>query len=170
MTQQRRILPALILLVVLLFVSAILGPRGDAQTGQSPQGQSFSNKQVTYTPTQLGVNALTLPSSSTTADSTIINSPAITEMTLLVTCTQNYSINVKVFAEDGTTAFQSYALVTGITANTNVALFIGNETPHAATSGTAAQAMRLPQRALSFSFTNASASAGTCTARLITTY
>jgi len=124
-------------------------------------------------PAQLGVNALTEPGSGTTALSSIIDTRGAKQATLNVNCTQGtITLNVQTYAEDGATTLALIAPITGAAAAANIQLVIGSESNPASNTvaPTANIIIRLPQRALAFSFTNASVTAGTCTARLFLSY
>lgn len=148
--------------ILLLFVSAA------AQNSITGGPVNF----VSYSPTQLGVNALTEPASGTTALSNIIDTRGVKQATLLATCTQgNWTINVTVYAEDGTTTWNAGSnAATAIGAGIQNILYIGSESTSNVAGGTNGNLVRFPQRAIAFSFTNASATPGTCTARLFVAY
>jgi hypothetical protein len=128
-------------------------------------------------PAQLGFSAITEPGSGTnggvSALSNIIDTTGAVAATLHVTCTQgNFSVNIQTYAEDGTTTLPLITPVSAIAANANVALSIGEQANPTANTGTVSTTaiLRLPQKAISISTTNASVTAGTCTARLLLSY
>lgn len=125
-----------------------------------------------YGAAALGVNAITEPSSGTTALSAIVDTRGAREATINAVCTTGpWTINVQTYAADGVTAFALAVPVTAIAANTNTAMSIGSEANPATSGGTlsATALVRFPQRAIAFSFTNSGA-AGTCTAVLFLSY
>jgi hypothetical protein len=143
----------------------------------SPGGYSCSadlvgavERFVSCNPTDLGMNAITLPASGTTSLSNVIDTRGVKSLSLWSNCSQGYTINVQPYAEDGSTPLTLYGENTGVTAGN----FLWSGMSENATwngSGTLATALlRLPQRALAFSFTNGGATAGTCTARLFLAY
>lgn len=128
-------------------------------------------------PAQLGVSALTEPGSGSnggvSALSSIIDMRGVTEATLLATCTQgNWSVNVQTYAEDGTTTHALITPVSALAANALLSLTIGEESNPSSNLGTLSTTalVRFPQRAIAISTTNASVTAGTCTARLLLSY
>jgi hypothetical protein len=146
-------------------------PRLGAQQGH-PQCVA-SGPAGSCSPAQLGINTLTEPGVGTSALSSIIDMRGVTELGLFGSCTQgNVTINVQTYAEDGTTAAALVSPVSAIAGAAQFALFLGEESNPATNIGTlsATAFVRMPERALAFSFTNANASAGTCTARLILSY
>lgn len=122
-----------------------------------------------YSPADLAMNAVTLPASAVTTDSTTVNMVGVTKATLFVNCTQSTSVAVKAFNEDGTTVFGTYTLFTAVAAGAQQIYFASELTPNA-TSGTTSAAFRLPQRAISINATNGTATPGTCTMRLAVGY
>lgn len=129
-----------------------------------------------YTPTQLGVNALTEPGAGTSALSNVIDTRGVKEARLSYSCTAGaITVNVQTYNNDSgnplTTALVSP--VSGVAAATAADLYIGSESNPAVDTGTLATppagVVRFPQPFLAFSFTNAGV-AGTCTARLFLTY
>ena len=151
------------------------GPLADSVTTCQPSGNFTACPPVT-----LGVNALTLPGSGTSTLSSIIDTQGAKQATLHYTCTQGtVSVNVQTYAEDGLlngapapTALALVTPVSAVAANANGILQLGSESNPTVNTGTLSGTaiLRLPQRALAFSFTNAGASAGTCTARLFLSY
>jgi hypothetical protein len=122
-----------------------------------------------FSPLQLGVSAITLPASGTTSLSGIIDTRGAKETTLAFVCTQGaVTVNVQEYAEDGVTPLALVSPLSAVALNTQTQLTIGSESNPSSSSGTLSSSalVRLPQRAVAFSFTNASAVAGTCTARL----
>jgi hypothetical protein len=144
-----------------------------AQKAADPKYQLSGNGMIKVSPADLGVNALTEPGSGTTASSSIIDLTGARAFTLKFSCTQGaITVNTTTYAEDGTTALTTGAPVSAVAAATNTDLYVGTEQDLTATTGTLSTTfkLRLPQKAISFTFTNASASAGTCTARLFLVY
>lgn len=161
--------------IVILFIAVLssgLIPV-HAQKAADPKYQLSGNGMMKVSPADLGVNALTEPGSGTTAASSIIDLTGARALTLKFSCTQGaITVNTTTYAEDGSTALTIGAPVSAVAANTNADLYISTEQDLQATTGTVSGTfkMRLPQKAVSFTFTNASASAGTCTARLFIVY
>lgn len=126
--------------------------------------------QVTYTPTELGLNAVTLPISSTTGLSAKIDLAGAKEITIFATCGQIFDIRVAVLAEDNTTVLQTLAVVTAVPAAGGF-LTVGSEAPANVTAGTLAIAgLRTPLRGVQLQFNNTTANASTCTARALVQY
>lgn len=165
------------LLILLACTLALLAQNGSVNVA----GASLPGAEITrvvpgtfasLSPTQLGVNLLTEPGSSASALSNIIDTRGVKQATLLATCTQgNWTVNVSTYAEDGTVWNNAEQVITAIPAG-NVGHFeFGSERVVLANVGTvSAQGWNFPQRAIAFSFTNASVTAGTCTARLFLAY
>ncbi len=127
------------------------------------------NAIVAYTPTQFYENAVTLPASSTTAGSLIVNTARVHQATLSMNCTQITNVNIIVYAEDGVTQLGSYAFVTGVAAGWQQ-IFIASELAPNTTSGTVAVNVRFPQPYVQVSFFNTTATPGTCSARWYSFY
>ncbi len=147
----------------------VLGGGSTVASVCTPSGSAF----VSCNPTQLGVNALTEPGSGTTALSTIIDTRGAKQATISFSCTQGaITLNVQEYAEDGSTALALVSPLSAVAASTNAQLTMGSESNPNSNTGTLSTSalVRLPQRALAFSFTNASVTAGTCTARLFVSY
>lgn len=139
-------------------------PSGVSGISTAPPGST-----AILTPTQLGVNALTEPGSSTSALSSIIDTRGVRELTLMYSCTQGaITINVQTYADDGSTTLALVSPISAVAAATNATLHLGSEVNPTGNTGTISgtAVLRLPARAVAFSFTNASATPGTCTARL----
>ena len=92
-------------------------------------------------------------------------------------CTQPVKLTINVYTADDTanpqpqnfTLYGSYDLATGIPAAAHQ-IYVATELAPNTTGGTLASTVRLPQAAISFSETNAGATAGTCTDRLAVKY
>ena len=171
---MRRILPIVVLALLTVVGIAWLDPQlTAAQSGpQFCNGGSPSGNFCSFSPAQLGVSALTAPMGGTTALSNIIDTRSAKSATLLASCTTGANtINVQTYAQDGTTADALIVPVSAITATNKVQLYLSTDANPAASEGTvsATGILRLPQRALAFSFDNAGA-AGACTARLFLGY
>lgn len=142
-------------------------------TGAPPANQlQTSGTFTSYSPVQLGVSALTEPAAGTSALSSIIDTRAAREAILKFSCTAGaVTVNVQTYAEDGVTALGLISPLSAVAAATNTDLTLGSESNPTASTGTVSTTalLRLPQRALAFSFTNAGG-AGTCTARLMLSY
>jgi hypothetical protein len=144
-----------------------------AQKAADAKYQLSGNGMIKVSPADLGVNALTEPGSGTTAASSIIDLTGARAFTLKFSCTQgNITVNLTTYAEDGTTALATGAPLSAVAAATNTDLYVPTEQDIGATGGTLSTTfkVRLPQKAVSLTFTNASASAGTCTARMFIVY
>lgn len=165
--------------IALLAACALIGffgPSPDRVEAQAAptycQGGTPSGNNCSFSPTQLGVNALTEPGTGTSALSSIVDVRSAREATLAYACTMgNVTVNVQTYAEDGSTTLALVLPVSAVAAAANGLLSIGSESNPAVNTGTLSSTaiLRLPQRALAFSFTNAG-SAGTCTARLSLQY
>jgi hypothetical protein len=129
------------------------------------------NGMLKVSPADLGVNALTEPGSSTSALSSIIDLTGATSLTLKFSCTQgNITLNVQTYAEDGTTTLALIPVLSAVPAATNTDFYATISNDIQSSGGTLGTKFRLPQKAIAFSFTNASATPGTCTARMFTEY
>lgn len=166
------------LLVTVLAVSlaSFARPQQPPPVTQTPNvAQSFGltcggtllGNSCTYTPTSLGFNAVTLPASTVTANSNIVNMRGVRVATLAMSCTQSFTMDVNEYAEDGATLLRSDAVATAVA--TNGAYYFG-ETGTAILGGTGSAAVRLPEPYLSFYATNGGATPGTCTGRLYVEY
>lgn len=191
-----RIMAAIIVLTVVGFGFAMLAgpaPSVSAQTSaQFPDVDKNGkpliprpNPFVMWSPIDLGHNAVTLPASNVTTNTNIVPTGGATALTYFVSCTQIAKVTINVYTADdlakpqafnpapsnGYTLFGSYDLVTAVPAAANQ-VFIGTELAPSVTGGTlpANTAFRLPQAAVSFSETNAGATPGTCTGRLMVKY
>lgn len=133
--------------------------------------------QVAYSPTDLAHNGVTLPASGATANTAIVRMGAAREMTYFVNCTQTVKVTINVYTADDQssstpnfTLYGTYDVVTGVAAGPQQ-VFIATELAPNVTSGTlTTSVIRLPQLAVSFFETNAGATAGTCTGRLMVGY
>jgi hypothetical protein len=132
---------------------------------------------LSYSPDQLGADAITLPLNGTTADTNIIDTRGVKEATVFWICnfstTGTVGLNVLLYDEDGATVFGEYTgLVSAIGTAQPIFVYFGSESNYTAQAGTlASTSMRLPQRALAFSWTESGGSTGgTCTARLFLQY
>ncbi|MBV9073871.1 MAG: hypothetical protein JOZ10_09585 [Acidobacteria bacterium] len=124
---------------------------------------------VIYSPADLAHSAVTLPASGTTAASAVVNMSAVTKSTLYVNCSQIVNVQVNTYKEDGVTIDGTYTVVTNLPAGAQQ-VYIASELAPNSTGGTVSTNVRLPQRAFSFQEVNTTASAGTCTDRLIVGY
>jgi hypothetical protein len=130
------------------------------------------NPAMLYAPALLGVNALTEPAAGTSALSNIVDTRGAKEATLSFVCTAGaVTLNVQEYAEDGSTTLALVSPLSAVAAATNAQITFGSESNPSSNVGTLSTAalVRLPQRAVAFSFTNAGG-AGTCTARLFLAY
>lgn len=169
---KRLVISMLIVLVVGMAVWAQVSTSGTQSVGPTI-GPNQKGMFYSYAPAQLGINALTEPGSSTSALSNIIDTREAKQMTLHFICTQGaVTLNVQTYAEDGSTTLALVIPVTAVAAATNATLNIGSDGNPATNTGTLSTTafIRFPQRAVAFSFTNASATPGTCTARLFVAY
>ncbi len=131
---------------------------------------------ISYSPSDLSHGSITLPASAATPNTSIIKTGAATKMTLFVNCTQAVNLSVNVYIADDQsgsspnwTLYATYPLVTGIAAGAHQ-VYIATELAPNSTSGTVVTSFRLPQIALSFFETNTTATAGSCTDRVIVGY
>lgn len=188
-----RIMMALALLAV--FAAIFVADNGvSAQTSaQFPDQDKFGkpliprpNPFIMWSPIDLGHNAVTLPASAVTANTNIIPTGGATALTYFVNCTQSMKVTVNVYTADDIakpqafnpapntayTLYGSYDLATAVPSGANQ-IFIGTELAPTVTAGTipaVSIGFRLPQMAVSFSETNAGATPGTCTDRLMVKY
>jgi len=133
--------------------------------------------QVVYSPNDLAHNAVALPASGATANTNIVRLGAARELTYFVNCTQTVKVTINVYTADDQAGsspnfalYGTYDVVTGVAAGPQQ-LFIATELAPNVTSGTlTSSVIRLPQLAVSFFETNAGATAGTCTGRLMVGY
>ena len=160
--------------VVLIWVVCVAVAAASAQSSNIPPDVDKGGRTVTprpqphlaYSPADLVHNAVTLPASGTTATSTVVNMSGVTKSTLFVNCTQAVDVLVNTYQEDGVTIDGSYRLVQALPAGAHQ-IYIASELAPNTTGGTLDKTIRLPQRAFSFKETNNTATAGTCTDRLI---
>lgn len=133
---------------------------------------------LVYSPTDLGHNGVTLPASvgGATPNTNIIRMGAVTKMTVFASCTQNFDLVVNVYSADDQsqsnpsfTLYNSYTIATAMAAGSQQA-FLTSELAPNVTSGTLGTSVRLPQLAVSFFEKNDTATAGTCTDRVIVGY
>jgi len=158
---------SLILAAIALLVPVAL----EAQRVSDPVYPLAGSGMIKVTPAQLGVNALTEPGSGTTAASSIIDLTGARAFTLKFSCTQGaITVNTTFYDETGAVAQNTVAPLSAVAANTIADLYVSTEQDIQATTGTLGAKIRLPQKAVSFTFTNASASAGTCTARMFISF
>lgn len=131
-----------------------------------------------YSPADLKHSAVALPASGTTAQTTIVRMSGVTKLTYFMNCTQSAKLTMNVYTADDQanpqdsvlTLYGSFDVVTGVAAGAQQ-VYIASEIAPGATNGSlASPAVRLPQYAVSFQETNAGATAGTCTDRLIIGY
>lgn len=162
-----------------------LGPTAQAQTSSAWPELDKNGKpllprpipQVTYSPNDLAHNAVTLPASGATTNTNIIRLGLAKEITYFVNCTQAAKVTVNTYTADDQssstpnfTLYGTYDVVTGVAAGPQQ-IFIATELAPNTTSGAlTASVVRLPQLAVSFFETNAGATAGTCTGRLMVGY
>lgn len=143
------------------------------------------NPFVMWSPNDLGHNAVTLPNAAITSNTNIVPTAGATALTYFVSCTQSFKVTVNVYTADdiaspqafnpapgkGYTLYGSYDLVTAVPAAAHQ-IYIGTELAPTVSGGTlvANVGFRLPQAAVSFAETNAGATPGTCTSRLMVKY
>jgi hypothetical protein len=133
--------------------------------------------QVVYSPNDLAHNAVALPASAATANTNVVRIGAARELTYFVNCTQAVKVTINVYTADDQAGslpsfslYGTYDVVTGVAAGPQQ-VFIATELAPNVTSGTlTSSVIRLPQLAVSFFETNAGATAGTCTGRLMVGY
>lgn len=133
--------------------------------------------QVVYSPNDLAHNAVTLPASGATANTSIVRLGLAKEVTYFVNCTQTVKVTINIYTADDQssstpnfTLYGTYDVVTGVAPGPQQ-VFIATELAPNVTSGTlTTSVIRLPQLAVSFFETNAGATAGTCTARMMVGY
>ena len=163
--------------LLLLVLLAALAAGALSQSTNIPPDVDKNGRAITprpqphliYSPADLAHSAVTLPASGTTSASAVVNMGAVTHATLYVNCTQIVNVQVNTYKEDGATIDGTYTLVTNLPTGAQQ-VFIGTELAPSATAGTLSAVVRLPQRAFSFQEVNTTASAGTCTDRLVVGY
>lgn len=133
-----------------------------------------------YSPADLKHNGVALPASGTTSPTTIVRMAGVTKLTYFMNCTQSAKLTMNVYTADDMAnpqdsqlaLYGSFDVVTGVAAGAQQ-VYIASELAPNTTSGSfsaPAVTVRLPQYAISFQETNASATAGTCTDRLMVGY
>ena len=134
-------------------------------------GTAFGNF-VSYSPTQLGANGITLPASAGTAPTNTVDLRGVKQMTLWAICTQTFSVSANLYKEDGTPFSATYTNVAtnGSNGFDNAVTFGSESNQGGALGFTAGAGIRLPQRGIAFQFVNTTATPGTCTARLFLAY
>lgn len=160
-----------VLAVILLLIAGLSA--APAQKASDPKYQFSGNGMIYVSPADLGVNVLTEPGSGTTALSSIVDLTGARAFTLKFSCTQGaITVNLNTYDNDRTTLLTTGAPLSAVAASTLTDFYVPTEQDMGSTGGTLSTTFkpRLPQKAISFSFTNASASAGTCTARLFLVY
>jgi len=133
--------------------------------------------QVVYSPNDLAHSAVTLPASGATTNTNVIRVGLAKELTYFVNCTQGAKVTINTYTADDQpgsapafTLYGSYDVATGVAAGPQQ-IFIATELAPNATSGTlTSTTVRLPQLAVSFFETNAGATPGTCTGRVMVGY
>ncbi len=133
---------------------------------------------LVYSPMDLAHSGVALPASvgGATPNTSIIRVGDVTKMTVFVSCTQNVDLVMNVYTADDQgqsspnfTLYNSYVIATGVVSGAQQA-FIASELAPNVTSGTLQIPVRLPQLAVSFFEKNDTATAGTCTDRVIVGY
>jgi hypothetical protein len=170
------------------FIAAllVLGVFALAQTSNPfPEQDKFGkllvprdSRQISYSPTDLAHNAAVLPVSAATGNTNIIRIGQAKEINYLINCTQAVKVTMQVYVADdvqnaqtaGYSLYGSYDLVTALPSGPQM-VEVATELAPNATAGTLTTAIvRLPIAAISFSETNAGATPGTCTGRLLVGY
>ena len=133
---------------------------------------------VVYSPADLGHSGVALPAGvgSATPNTNIIRVGDVTKMTVFVNCTQAFDLVMNVYTADDQsqsnpnfTLYGTYNIANNMVAGAQQA-FLASELAPNVTSGTLQVTMRLPQLAVSFFEKNETATAGTCTDRVIVGY
>ena len=135
---------------------------------------------LVYSPTDLAHSGVALPASvgGATPNTAVVRLGDVTKMTVFANCTQSFDLVMSVYTADDQgqsnpnfTLYNSYTVVTGMSAG-GQQVFIASELAPTASSGSTASLpqIRLPQLAVSFFEKNATAVAGTCTDRVIVGY
>lgn len=172
-----------------MFATAMSGQATNPFPDQDKFGKPLiprPNPFLMYSPNDLAHNAVTLPASATTSSTNIVPLGGATALTYFVNCTQSMKVTANVYTADdiakpqafnpapgtGYTLYGSYDLATAVASGPQQ-IYVGTELAPTVTSGTlpaASIGFRLPQMAVSFSETNAGATPGTCTGRLMVKY
>ncbi len=130
---------------------------------------------ASYSPTQLGANAITLPASGRTVNTNIIDLRGAKQFILYSGCGQINNVETNLYDETGvsiislTGTFINFALQNSAPTSWG-AIFVGSESSQVVQGGSAINTLRLPLRAISFDWFNTTAVAATCTARLFVAY
>jgi hypothetical protein len=133
---------------------------------------------VIYSPVDLAHSAATLPAGAgnPTPNTNIIRLGDVTKMTVFVNCTQTADLWINVYTADDQsqpspnfTVYGTYSLVTGVAAGAQQ-IYLASELAPNTTVGSVVTNIRLPQLAVSFFEKNTTATAGTCTDRVIVGY
>ena len=135
---------------------------------------------VVYSPSDLVHSAVVLPAGvgGLTPNTAIVRAGDVTKMTIFANCTQNFDLIMNVYTADDQaqpspnfTLYASYPVATGIAAGAQQIYIASELAPNTTVSAaTIATTVRLPQLAVSFAERNATATAGTCTDRVIIGY
>lgn len=160
------------LLALAAIATALLSQSTNVPPDVDKSGRTITPRpmpHVIYSPADLAHNAVTLPASGTTSTSAVVNMSAATKSTLFVNCTQIVNVQVNTYKEDGVTIDGTYTVIQNLPAGAQQVYIASEFTPNG-TGGTVSTNIRLPQRAFSFQEVNTTASAGTCTDRLVVGY
>ena len=157
------------LLLLLGGLAALISIGAHAQSGTLGLAacDQSSGRFVACGPVALGANAITLPVSAATANTNIIDTRGVKQATIATTCTQAVTGNLTYYDVDGVTFYQSLQ-ITG-TSQFPVASIGSDSAVQSPTPGSGV-AVHFPFRAISFNWTNTTATPGTCTARLFLAY
>jgi hypothetical protein len=124
---------------------------------------------ISYSPAQLGANGITLPASGSTPTTNTIDMRGVKDATLSSNCTQTTDLNVELFSEDGSTIFSTPTNISSLVSGPSQIYYHSGQ-PTTDEAGTVRINVELPQRAMNFFWSNTTATAGTCTARLFVQY
>ena len=133
---------------------------------------------VVYSPADLVHSGVTLPAGAGngTANTNIVRVGNATKITVFMNCTQQSTLVMNVYTADDQSQssptfilYGSYNIATAIPAGAQQA-YIASELAPTVTAGAVAAPVRLPQLAVSFFEKNETATAGTCTDRVIVGY
>ena len=147
----------------------LLSFSSDATAQTSRRLENNSVLQYHFGAADLGMSAVTLPASASTALSSKFSLSGANALAINMNCTQAATVVLTLYRIDGTTVFGTYNLATTVTAGANVVAL--SDFGVSASAGTAVAASpRLPQMQGAISFLNTTATPGTCTAELMIRY
>lgn len=159
------------LLIALVIALGMLMWAQTQTTSSIQQSPLASGNVVVYTPTQLGMNAASLPGTGNTVSTPHIDMRQVKAWQISHNCTQSAALAVTAYAEDdSTTVMAETNLVNATGSGLNTVYGSVYSTTNASSALALVNSLRLPARSISFRFANGGAVAGTCTARVMLQY